>query len=316
MAAFDFIYIYNYNYNERELCELETKYIFNEELTDKSLLSNIKVEPSCSTFIKKRLDVLMFSEDYKSLINQIKEARICVEGFKAEYVVLSGDLIEYDDRLKRLRDVGMSINGNPDYCSPTITYGLACDKGVWYFGTLIKDDFSWHKHKQKPRSFSNSITVPIAKALLNIASGGNTDTPLLDVCCGAGTIMLEACFNGYNIEGNDINEKMCRHTKENLSFFGYSAEIHHSDIKDLNKTYESGIVDLPYNLFSVATDDDLLSIIQSTANRTKRQVIVSTKDISGLIKQAGLELIDYCKIDKRGKVKFGRQIWVCEQTKI
>lgn len=307
-------YLYTFNYNEydNDLCKLESNHLFNEVDEEKMLFSDIKIAPSCSAFIKKRLDIMLRSEDYNSLINQVKALKIKVDGFKGEYVVLEGDSTEYKERLNKLGDIGWSIDGEPEYYHPKIVYGLAFFEGVWYFGELIKDDFSWHEHKKKPRSFSNSIDISIAKGLLNIASKGSLSTTMLDVCCGAGTIMLEGCFSGYNIEANDINRKMCSHTRENLAFFNYSAAVHHSDIKDLNKNYDSGIIDLPYNLYSRATDDDLLHIIQSTANLTKRQVIVSTKDISELIALAGLELIDTCKADKRGKGKFGRYIWVCK----
>ena len=140
---------------------------------------------------------------------------------KVEYLVFEHDLTEYRERLKKLKDIGYSIDGIPDYYNPITTYALCCHQGVWCFGTLTKNKFDWHKHKQKPRSFSNSISLSIAKALVNIASMGNKESMMLDVCCGVGTIILEACFSGNNIEGCDINEKVCNYAKEkglNLAF--------------------------------------------------------------------------------------------------
>ena len=307
------MYIFNYDDNESDLCKLESRYIFNEEEVNKLLFSDIKVDPSCSAFIKKRIDIISFSENYSNLIDNIKKERLCAEGFKVEYMVFEGDTTEYADRLKKLKDIGCSIEGIPDYYKPTITYALCYYKGIWYFGILIKNNFAWHKHKQKPCSYSNSISISIAKALVNIAAKANKEKKLLDACCGVGTIMLEACFAEYNIEGCDINEKICKDARENLAHFNYTANVVCSDIKDISKRYDAAIIDLPYNLFSYANDEIILHIIGSTADITNRLVIVSTSDISSLISNTGLKISDYCSVSKRGKTNFARKIWVCEK---
>ncbi len=314
MQINNYIYTFIYNDTERELCKLESRYIFNKEEKNKLLFSDIKAEPSSSAFIKKRLDIILFSDDYSTLINKIKKECICVDGFKVEYLVLDGDKTEYAERLRKLKDIGYSIEGNPDYYKPTITYALSYYEGVWYFGVLVKNNFAWHKHKQKPYSYSNSININIAKALVNIAANADKEKKLLDACCGVGTIMLEACFAGNNIEGCDINWKVCRQARENLSHFNYTSNVYRSDIKDINNRYDAAIIDLPYNLFSCADDDTVLHIIESTAEITDRLVIVSTSDIANLISNVGLRLLDYCSVSKIGKVNFARKIWVCENN--
>ena len=309
-----YIYSFTYDNNESDLCKLESRYIFNKEEKNKLLFSDIKVEPSSSAFIKSRLDIISFSEDYTTLIKEIKKENICIEGFKVEYVVLDGDTTEYPERLKKLKDIGYSIEGNPDYYSPTLTYALCYYNSIWYFGVLFKDNFAWHKHKQKPCSYSNSISMSIAKSLVNIAAKSNKENKLLDACCGVGTIMLEACFAGNNIEGCDINEKICKQVRENLSHFNYTANVYHSDIKDISKRYEAAIIDLPYNLFSYANDNSTSHIIESTAEITDRLVIVSTSDITDLISNSGFRISDCCNVKKMGKTNFTRKIWVCEKN--
>jgi predicted RNA methylase len=310
-----YIYSFSYDNTESDLCKLESRYIFNKEEKNKLLFSDIKAEPSSSAFVKNRLDIISFSEDYSTLINEIKKESICIEGFKVEYLVFDGDTTEYAERLKKLKDIGYSIEGTPDYYSPTITYALCYYMGVWYFGVLFKDNFDWHKHKQKPCSYSNSISISIAKALVNIAAKANKEKKLIDVCCGVGTIMLEACFAGNNIEGCDINEKICMHVRENISHFNYTANVYHSDIKDISKSYDAAIIDLPYNLFSYSNDDSISHIIESTAEITNRLIIVSMSDITNVIINAGLRISDCCSVKKRGKANFTRKIWVCEKEK-
>jgi len=309
-----YIYSFSYDHTEGELCKLESRCIFNKEEKNKLLFSHIKAEPSSSAFIKNRLDIISFSEDYSTLINEIKKENICIEGFKVEYLVFDGDTIEYAERLDKLKDIGYSIEGNPDYYSPTITYALCYYEGIWCFGILNKNNFAWYKHKQKPCSYSSSISINIAKALVNIAAKANKEKKLLDACCGVGTIMLEACFAGNNIEGCDINWKICKDARENLSHFNYTANIYRSDIKDINLRYDAAIIDLPYNLLSCASDTDVLHIIESTAEITDRLVIVSTSDITNLISNTGFSISDYCSVRKRGKTNFARKIWVCEKN--
>jgi tRNA G10 N-methylase Trm11 len=309
-----YLYSFSYGIAESELCKLESRYIFNKEEKNKLLFSDIKADPSSSAFLKNRLDIISFSEDYSTLINGIKKENICIENFKVEYLVFDGDTTRYAERLKKLRDIGYSIEGDTDYYSPTITFALCYCEGIWYFGILIKNNFSWQKHKQKPCSYSNSISISVAKALVNIAAKANKEKKLLDACCGVGTIMLEACFAGNNIEGCDINWKATKHTRENLSHFNYTANVYRSDIKDINKRYDAAIIDLPYNLYSRATDGDILNIIESTAKITDRLVIVSTSDITNLISNTGFRISDYCSVSKRGKSHFARKIWVCEKN--
>lgn len=308
------IYSFSYENTESELCKLESRYIFNKEEKNRLLFSDLIVEPSDSAFIKSRLDIISFSKDYARLINKIKKENICIEGFKVEYLVFDSDTTEYRERLKKLKDIGWSIEGIPDYYNPIKTYALCYYEGVWCFGILIKDNFAWHLHKQKPCSYSNSISISIAKAIVNIAAEANKEKKLLDACCGVGTIMLEACFSGNNIEGCDINEKIAKNARENLSHFNYTANVYHCDIKDISKKYDAAIIDLPYNLFSNATDTDIMHIIEATAEITDRLVIVSTSDITNLIFNAGLRISDYCTVSKSGKRNFTRKIWVCERN--
>lgn len=313
MQIHKYIYSFSYDVFERELSKLETKNIFHEEDADKLLFSDILIEPSSSAFIKSRIDVISFSDDYKILIENIKEKSITVEGFKVEYMVIDGDSTGYAQRLKKLKDIGYSIEGIPDYHNPTITYVLCLYGGIWYFGILNKNKYDWHKHRQKPCSYSNSISINIAKALVNIAAKADKEKLLLDACCGVGTIMLEACFAGFNIEGCEINWKICHDARKNISHFNYTAEVFHSDIKEISKRYDAAIIDLPYNLFSAASDEEIIHIITSTTKISDRLVIVSISDISDTISQIGYRITDRCSVGKRGKKQFARKIWVCEK---
>ena len=308
------IYIYNFDYNVRELCLLESKHVFNAIVAHKLLFSDITFNPSDSAFIKKRLDVLVCSENYDTLITDITTKNIHIEGFKIEYLVLHNDLTQYEQRLQKIRDIGHCITGEAQYTDPILTYGLCYHMGTWYFGEIIKNSFEWHNHKHKPHSFSNSLDMSMAKSLVNLATKANKKTSVLDVCCGVGTILLEGCFANNNITGSDINAKICKYAQGNLDHFNYTASIINSDIGDITDSFEAAIIDLPYNLFTKVSDDTNLHIISSTAKITDRLVIVSTTDISDLIHQIGFKVTDRCTVTKKGKKNFARIVWVCEKV--
>lgn len=309
-----YLYLFNYDYHHSELCKLESRQIFGEEENGKLLFSNLEIDPSVSPFIKNRLELISSSADYSEFLHNIVEKNIHVEGFKVEYLIWENDATDFGGRRKKMKDIGYRIEGNPDFDAPSITYAICKIDDVWHFGVLAKQDIGWHKHKKKPHSFSNSIGMTIGKSLVAIASKGDKSNQMLDACCGVGTVMLEACFAGFDMEGCDINPKACKHTEENLAHYGYEAKVHCSDIQELSRTYDSAIVDLPYNLYSHSDDAIVSHIIKSTAKLTARIVIVSISDIENMLSDAGLKIIDFGTVPKKGKSKFTRNIWVCERV--
>ena len=313
MSNHNYIYSFRYDFHNSDLCKLESRQIFDKEEKNKLLFSNHKIDPSISPFIKSRLEIISTSEDYSNLIKNIKKEDIRINGFKAEYLILDGDATEYKERLNKLRDVGYCIEGEPDYHTPSIIYAICHYKEVWYFGTLIKHNSDWSKHKSKPCSLSSSINMDIAKSLVSIASNGNKTNELLDACCGVGTVLLEACIAGFNIEGCDISWKACKYSRQNLAYYNYTANVYCTDIKDHYRRYDAAIIDLPYNLYAYSTDAIILNILTSAAKLTTRLVIVSNTDVETLIKESGLKISDFCTVDKKGKSKFTRNIWVCEK---
>lgn len=311
MLNHKYIYTFKYDINNSELCKLESRHIFEKEEKDKKIFSNIEVNPSISPFIKNRFEIFFGFDDYPSLLHKIKEKNIQIDGFKVEYLVLPGDNTKYPERLDKLRDIGYCIEGAPDYETPTIIYSVCFYENNWYFGILTKHNNDWVKHKKKPYSFSSAINMDIAKTLVNIATKADKTKRLLDAGCGVGTVMLEACISGFDIEGCDIHWKACRDTRENLAHFNYSANVYRSDIKDINNDYDAIVIDLPYNLFSFSDDEASLHIIESAIKLTSKLVIVSTKDIKPLIVKSGLKISDFCNVGKKGK-HFSRKVWVCE----
>ncbi len=310
MQKANYLYIFNYNHHETELCLFEARYLFSVNMENKFLFSDIKIKPDASAFIRKRLDILLQDKHYDKLLQKIKALKLKLNGFKIEYIRLHGDPHRNSDRLSKCRDIAFCIEGEPDYYHPHISYALCYHEDQWYFSELIHNNADWNKHQNKPYTFSSAINVKVAKALANIASQGKKEKKLIDACCGIGTVLLEACYAGYDIEGCEIGKKVCHQARANLAHFDYKAKVYHSDIKDIQGKYNAAIVDLPYNLFCRADDETLSHIIRSAAKVANKLVIVSTSDISGMIESCGLSMIDQCSIGKMGKTKFERKIFL------
>ncbi|WP_430811316.1 MULTISPECIES: TRM11 family SAM-dependent methyltransferase [unclassified Carboxylicivirga] len=308
-----FIYTFKYDTHNAHLCQLESRQLFGEGAAKKMLITDIEIDPSISPFIKNRFEVLESANEYTALLEKVRQRAMEQDGFKAEYLILHGDTTPYDIRLSKLKDIGYAIKGDPDYTNPEIIYSVCFYNSTWHFGILTKHNTQWFKHKNKPESFSCAINMDIAKTLVSLASKGDTNKRLLDAGCGVGTVMLEACIAGFDIEGCDIHWKACVATRKNLAHYGYSANVYRSDLKDHLNKYDSAIVDLPYNVFSHSNDDNALHIIRSAARLANRLIVVSTTDINELIHQAELRLLDSCKVEKKGKL-FSRNIWVCERN--
>jgi tRNA G10 N-methylase Trm11 len=308
-----YLYSFKYDFHHTELYKLESRQIFGEEAHNKVLFSDKEVIPTVSAFIKNRLEIILSVENYADFLGRIEQENIYVEGFNVEYLILNGDETAFPERRKKAKDIGYRIEGEPDFDNPTITYAIGHFEDIWYFGTQKTHDPDWHKHKQKPCTFSNSISMTIAKTLVSLAAKGNKSNRLLDACCGVGTVMLEACCAGFNIEGCDINWKAVKHTRENLDFFNYETDVFCRDIKDHETRYAAAIIDLPYNLYSYSNDTIAQGIIESTARLTDRIVIVSIADIEEIIRNSGLKVTDFCTVEKKGKSIFTRKIWICEK---
>ena len=172
MPNHNHIYSFNYDFNEDALCKLESKYIFNEEEKYKFLFSNLKIEPSSSAFIKKRLDVLLYSDNYDSLILKIRELNICIEDFKVEYFL--GDKLLKSEVVKTVcndefqifkRDYMLDVE-KKEFIDPSPTVDTLVETPVVdnykYKGAYMRHYFTYNAHKldvknEKLNSFVKSI---------------------------------------------------------------------------------------------------------------------------------------------------------------
>jgi tRNA (guanine10-N2)-dimethyltransferase len=312
-------YFYHLNYQdvEEELCRLEVRSLFGQELLAKGVLSPKSLNPSLSPFLRSRIKILYSGQSIAELLETMHRNPLVLEEFRIDYLRIQEDEPDFQGRFDLLTDLGMAIEGEPDLKEPKAKLAVICYQGQWLFGPVMHNQADWQQHAQKPHPYSNSFGIKLAKALVNIAAQGDFRLRLVDPCCGAGTVLLEGLYGGYDIQGFDINKKVAWDAQRNLEHFGFSPRVQCADITDIadqQAYFDSAIVDLPYGLFTVIKDHTQQLIIRAAQKLAQRLVFVSHDDISSLLEDCGLRIADRCTLAKRRVAAIVRHIWVCEST--
>lgn len=305
-----YFYFINCSDMEKELCNMEMKSIFKQIPNRKFLFSNKDFNPSRSPFIKFKVNIIYIEESLEIIINKIKNEKISYDDFKVNYMKSEDGDVSYENRLKAVREIGFVINGFPDIHNPKVELAIIKIKDKWIFGELIKNDFKWQKHNDKPHSYSNAIPLRMARALVNIATCDDKRLSIIDPCCGVGTVVIEALGLGFNIKGYEISKPIACNARNNIEFFGYNREIITSgDMHNIRERYDVAIVDIPYGLYSPITSQEQKDIINTSRRIARKLVIITFEDMDNIITSAGFKILDKCYMIK-GNMK--REISICE----
>jgi tRNA G10 N-methylase Trm11 len=187
--------------------------------------------------------------------------------------------------------------------------GISKIKDMWILGIYDKNNFEWHVHDRKPYTYSNSLSLKLAKTLVNIAVGNNFDLKVVDPCCGVGTVVIEALDLGINIKGYEINDQIADNAKKNLEFFGFKNVVEEKDMHTIEENFDVAIIDMPYGIFTATTEEKQNELIKSVANFARKLVIVTIRNMDKELVDAGFKIKDKCQVNKN---KFIRYITVCE----
>lgn len=308
-------YLYHVNYQnyEEELCALDIRTLFKRDLKGKVLLTDKKIDPSISPYIKERIEVIHRAPTFDYLLELLKRHKETRQKFMVKYVSLHKK--DPNERKGRhlSKAIGLRIIGLPSFDAPNVIYGTTYYEGSWYFGLLEANKATWKAHNEKPYSYSSALGINLAKVLVNAAASGDLNKKLIDPCCGVGTVLMEAAYGGYNIEGRELKEKVAEHARKNLSHFNYSVKVTTGDIGAIEEKYDGCIVDLPYGNFSHTTEAMQREIILNALRISDRTVIVASEDISPFIEDQSIQIIDRCRVGKAKKSKFNRFVYVCSK---
>jgi tRNA G10 N-methylase Trm11 len=307
-----YIYTYSYHEDEQSLCCLEMRSLFGFDSKSTNLESEIEVVPSRSPFIKERIEIMIESGCFNDLLEQIGQLPAIRSTFKVIYVqnedLANSEKVIFEERRKLERDIGLLLKGQVDLLYPKRLFGFMRVGERWVFGKLLKGESVWFKHQRKPRSYSTALSTRVARAVVNIAVSNPIGKKVIDPCCGIGTVLVEALSMGINIVGSDLNPLVLSGARENIRYFGYSAEVNRKDIRNLTGNYDVAIIDMPYNLCSVLPENVQLEMLQSARKFAGKIVVVTVEPIDSIIEEAGFNIIDRCVAKKS---HFIREIIVC-----
>jgi tRNA G10 N-methylase Trm11 len=305
-----YLYTYAYSEDERSLCALEMRSLFGGESQSNVLESTVKIDPSRSPFIKERISVIYEGESLQDLLIQVKALPLNGATFKVIYIK-SGGLakVGFEKRRTIEREIGLNINGKPDFHQPDRLFGVMNVNGRWVFGDYVKSEPVWFHHQKKPHSYSTALNTRVARAVVNIAIPTPSGIKAIDPCCGIGTVLVEARSMGIDIVGSDRNHLILSGARENIGHFGLTGEVNLADIRDITNHYDVAIIDLPYNLCSVITPEEQLEMLQSARRFADKVVVVTVEPIDEILLNAGFAIQDRA-VAKKGL--FTREVIVCK----
>ena len=304
-----YFYSINYPVFEENLCKMEMKYLFDKIPSEKFLFSNYYVEPSRSPFIKDMISIIYEEDSLEQIVENIIEEKLSYDDFKVCYIKLENGDVNYKERLKSIREIGLVITGQSEMHNPKALLGVTKVDERWIFGEYERNDYEWHIHDKKPYSYSNSLSLRVSRALVNIAVKNDLGCKLIDPCCGVGTVVIDALSMGINVRGYEINKSIAENAQKNLQFFGYKNVITTGDMHNIEEKYDVAIIDLPYGLFTSTTIEEQTALMKTARRITNKLVIVTFEDMDKHIIEAGFDIINKCYVCKG---KFKRYINICE----
>jgi len=284
------------------------KHLFKKEVDSNYLITDIRINPSRSPFIRHMITILFLANTLDELVENIITNQVAFSNFKFVHFKINEATIGYHEWIQAVTKIGNAIRGESEFEKPEILLGALRIEETWIFGLYQRNDNEWMKHGTKPHNNSHSLGLNTARALINIAIGASQSCSVVDPCCGVGTVVLEALSMDVKISGFEINRRVYFKAVENITSFGYENVIKNQNMHLIEDHYDVAIVDLPYGLFTPFSVEEQKLLIESARRISDKLILVSFADMSDVLSLVGFSIIDYCQIAK-GNCK--RHVTVC-----
>jgi len=284
---------------------------FGKDTESYVIESSLQIDPSRSPFMNERVDVLFEADSLEGIIRQVREFTPSDKTFKVIFVKNPvGENPSFQERQSMEREVGLGIHGNVDIDKPEQLFAIMNRQGHWVFGRLLLSESIWYLHEKKPHNYSTALGTKLARCIVNIAVPDRRGIKAIDPCCGIGTVLIEARSMGIDIQGSDMNPLVIDDIRENLAYFGLNTNVTEADMRTISGYYDVAIIDMPYNICSVITEEEKSEMFRSVRTYAKKVVLVTIDPVDELIKQAGFTIVDRCVAIKN--ITFSREVLVCE----
>lgn len=303
-----YLYLISSRLEYIELCALEMKYIFGNISNVNYHLSDTLVDINRSVFIKGIVRILYKDPSLNAIEQKMQKDTLTYNNYKIHFMKF--DETDYQTRLKAMRILGTTIEGDFAIKDPKIEFILTRIDGEWIFGELTNNPNTWKQRRKKPHSYSHSLDITIAKSVINIAINNDFNTNIIDPCCGIGTVVIEGRFANVNIKGYEINPLVKHKCNLNLEHYGFTPDVTKQDMLETSEMFDVAILDLPYGHYSNISTEEQTALITKLQSISKKSLIITMENMNKQIEGAGLQIIDSCEIKKSNTFK--RYLTLCK----
>lgn len=307
-----YIYTYACHEDEAELCDLELRSLLGDSPQTRYLKSSIAISPDRSPFIHYRISIQYEASTLEQLERIVQSIELEDQTFKL-MCIDAEQLFTYEEKRLLERRIGMNIKGTAHMKQPQMLLGLTFADQRWIVGECIASEPIWLHHNDKPKHYSTALSTRVARAVANIAVPQPLGVTMIDPCCGIGTVLIEALSMGIEVEGYDLNPLAVQGARENLLYYGMPDIVKIADMRTLKGRYHALVLDLPYNLCSVLSEQARLEMLASAQRLAKRVLVLATEPIQESIEAVGLHVLEVCHIRKG---KFVRYLFICQSYKL
>lgn len=304
-----YLYIYNYSPHEQDLCEMEFRRIFHENMKTKYYITTQYFDYTRSGYIRGRLNILYEGFNFDEIVQFIEKQEYCYYDFKVVYLKNEITYVPYQESLEKCKRIAFPIAGSVNMHQPQTVFAITKIQEKWYFG-IYESHMIWNQHHDKPHSYSHSLSLRDARAVVNIAIGNDLSKTVVDPCCGIGTVVLEGLSMNAHIVGFDINRYVAYQARLNLEYYGYDPLlIQRQDMKALKQKYDVCILDIPYGVYSPFTYQQQCELLEKTRELAKELVLISHISMNHELQEIGYYIKDQAMIQKGS---FQRYITYCQ----
>ena len=248
-----------------------------------------------SAYVQRGLRIIARADDLADLVAEVGRVSFEADEFRID-VHDPSDRLDLSDRevATRLADV---IPFGPNLKKPQHRFVVAVGADGLLFGEVGSEtDASFRRHDGKPWTTSSSLDGRFARALVNLVPDARS---ILDPCCGAGSIVIEAASLGVDAYGVDWKPAMAGMTRENLAHFGYDATVTQTDSRMYEQTVDAVVADLPYGHAIDADERTIRTILERCVDNAPIGVFVAPADFTLWLEAAGYVDVDVCTVNKR-----------------
>jgi len=248
-----------------------------------------------AAYVRTGLRRIAQAPTFADLLDGLHQTALDLDDFRVDTLYLSGRFPMARQEAAVL--VADALPYRANVAAPRHRLLLVAQRRTFWLGEILAEaSQSYAPHLGKPHHVSSSLEARIARALVNlVAPPART---LIDPCCGAGSILLEAAALGLTAYGADCNPKMAHIAQRNLLYFAYPPRVVCADARVWAQTADALVTDVPYGRQLESAEEDLPAILANGARLAPLAVYVAGSDITSQLAAAGYGDIEVLRLVK------------------